>query len=110
LLQLDAVAIDWWKRRPELEPQKYTMNIDFPADQRDDVVDDLIYIESQGFERALFGQRADAHSITSLACFALPIICSTALSALSIQGTSRSSHRRHASPNVTTVASGWFTS
>src|SRR6266481_4246877 len=49
-------------------------------------------------------------SITSLACLALPIICSTALRALSIRGTSRSSHRRHASPNVTTVASGWFTS
>src|ERR1700741_3443540 len=55
LLQLDAVAIDPWKRRPELEPQRYTMNVDFPSDERDDVVDDLIYIEPHGFERALFG-------------------------------------------------------
>src|SRR3981189_81496 len=45
---------------PEVEPQSYTMNVDFTADQRDAVVDDLIYIEPHVFERALFGQCADA--------------------------------------------------
>ncbi len=65
LLQLDAVAIDRWKRRPELEPQRYTMNVDFPADQRDDVVDDLIYIEPHAFERALF----DRANLIAHRCF-----------------------------------------
>src|SRR5260221_9339015 len=59
LLQLDAIAIDRWKRRSEVEPQIYTMKADFPADQRDDVVEYLIYIEPPTFEGPLFGQRAD---------------------------------------------------
>src|SRR3982074_3155469 len=59
LLQLDAIGIDRWKRRPEVEPKRYTMKVDFPADQRDDVVDDLFYIEPPAFERPPFGQRAD---------------------------------------------------
>src|SRR5258708_35806328 len=59
LLQLDAIAIDRWKRRPEVEPQRYTMKVDFAADQRDDVVDDLTYIEPHTFEGPPFGQRAD---------------------------------------------------
>src|SRR5258707_3568184 len=62
LLQLDAVAIDRWKRRPEVEPQSYTMNIDFPADQRDDVVDDFVDVELRCFERALLRHRADARN------------------------------------------------
>src|SRR5712671_489292 len=59
LLQLDTVAIDRWKGPPEIEPQSYSMNADFPADQRDDVVDDLIYIEPHTFEGPPLGQRAD---------------------------------------------------
>src|SRR6266851_2641313 len=62
LLELDAVAIDRWKRRPEVEPQRYTINVDLPADQRDDVVDDFIDVELHGFERALLGQRTDARN------------------------------------------------
>src|ERR1700704_5055712 len=62
LLQLDAVAIDRWKRRPEVEPQRYSMNVDLPADQLDDVVDGLIYVEPHAFESALLGQRADARN------------------------------------------------
>src|SRR6266852_4900656 len=49
LLQLDAVAIDRWKRPLEVEPQRYTMNVDLSADQRDDVVDDFIDVELHCF-------------------------------------------------------------
>src|SRR5882757_8388198 len=62
LLQLDAVAIDRRKRRPEIELQSYSMSVDLPEDHRDDVIDGLIYIKPHAFGRALLGQRADARN------------------------------------------------
>src|ERR1700722_8139268 len=62
LLQLDAVAIDQWKRRRKVEPQRYTANVDFPTDQWDHVLNGFVDVELRSFERALLGQRPDARN------------------------------------------------
>jgi len=64
LLQLDAVAINRRKRRPEVEPQRYAVNVDFLADQRDDVVDGFVDVELRCFERALPNAKDDQIGVT----------------------------------------------
>jgi hypothetical protein len=52
------------KRRPKVEPQRYAVNVDFLADQRDDVVDGFVDVELRCFERALPNAKDDQIGVT----------------------------------------------